>query len=422
MVKGAVVAFTGTSAPVRTQVAIIGAGPAGLSLAHMLTNQGIDALVLELRDEAYVRARVRAGVLEQTTVDTLDELGMADRLHAEALRHNGFYLRLDGQNHQLDFHADTGRHAWVYGQSEVVADLIDGLARLGRPVEFGVRDVEVADYDTDRPRVTYRDADGNHREISADFIAGCDGFHGVCRATVADRIVTAQREYPFAWLGILAHSTPLAAEGTYSAHPDGLAVHSMRGPALSRQYLQVPAGTDLGAWPDERIWAELRRRSAVDGAPELESGEIIERSLTPLRSLVSEPMRVGSLFLLGDAAHIVPPTGAKGLNLAVSDATVLSHGLGGYYVQGRTDLLDAYSDTALERIWQAQAFSWNLTSMLHRFEGAGPDGTDSGFDWPLRRARLQRLMSCDDDRRALGQVYLGLPFATPWNFERSAAA
>ncbi len=407
--------FTAESATERVQVVIIGAGPAGLSLAHMLGRQGIEAVVLERHDAQYVRSRVRAGVLEQTTVDLLGELGMADRLHREALRHNGFYLRFDGRTHQLDFHADTGRHAWVYGQAEVVADLIDGLAQAGRPVEFGAAGVEISGYDTRSPEVAFTDATGRRRRIVADFVAGCDGFHGVSRATVADAITTVSRSYPFAWLGILAHSTPVCAEGTYSVHPDGLAVHSMRGPALSRQYLQVPAGTDPGAWSDERIWAELRRRSAVDDAPPLETGEIIERSVAPLRSLVSAPMRVGALFLLGDAAHIVPPTGAKGLNLAVSDACVLSHALGGFYGEGRTDLLDGYSARALDRVWQAQAFSWNLTALLHRFDG------EDGFDWPLRRARLQRLVECDDDRRAIGHVYLGLPFPTPWRYDGAEA-
>ncbi|WP_415047088.1 4-hydroxybenzoate 3-monooxygenase [Gordonia sp. (in: high G+C Gram-positive bacteria)] len=376
----------------------------------MLLRQGIDAIVLEQRDEAYVRARVRAGVLEQTTVDVLDQLGLADRLYAEALRHDGFYLRFDRSTHKLDFHADTGRNAWVYGQAEVVADLIDDLKKRDRPVVFEAADVSVDGYLTGRPEVAYTDGEGRRRVIEADFVAGCDGFHGVCRATVADRIATAERSYPFAWLGILAHSTPVTAEGMYTAHPDGLAVHSMRGPHITRQYLQVPADTDLDAWSDERIWAELRRRSAADDWPELETGEVFEKSLAPLRSLVSEPMRVGSLFLLGDAAHIVPPTGAKGLNLAVSDACVFSHAVGGFYATGRKDLLDAYSDTALDRVWQAQAFSWNLTSMLHRFD-------DDGFDWPLRRARLQRLVDCDDDRRAIGHVYLGLPFPTAWRYE-----
>ncbi|MFT4086642.1 MAG: 4-hydroxybenzoate 3-monooxygenase [Gordonia sp. (in: high G+C Gram-positive bacteria)] len=391
----------------RTRVAIIGAGPAGLSLAHMLALQDIDAVVLERQSSEYVRKRVRAGVLEHTTVDVLDELGVADRLHREALRHDGFYLRFDRTTHHLDFHADSGRNAFVYGQAEVVADLIDALPGRGTPVIFGAQDVTVSDV-ASSPVVEYT-VDGRRETLHADFVAGCDGFHGVCRELALKHVTTMERSYPFAWLGILAHTTPVTEEGMYSAHPDGLSVHSMRGPRLSRQYIQVPAGTDLDAWPDERIWAELRRRSAADDAGELETGEIIETSLAPLRSVVTEPMRVGSMFLLGDAAHIVPPTGAKGLNLAVSDACVLSHALAAHYAEGRDDLLDAYSETALTRVWEAQSFSWNLTSVLHRF-------SDDPFEWELRRTRLRRWTTSDDERRALGAVYLGLPFPTPWRY------
>ncbi|WP_412475583.1 4-hydroxybenzoate 3-monooxygenase [Gordonia sp. LUNF6] len=392
---------------IRTRVAVIGAGPAGLSLAHMLALQGVDAVVLERSSEEHVRSRVRAGVLEQSTVDVFDQLGVSADLHREALRHKGFYLRFDRATHHLDFHADTGRNAFVYGQAKVVGDLIDALPGRAAPVIFDAEAVAVEGIGTDRPEVHFRTPNSTG-VVEADFVAGCDGFHGVARATAEPHVRTVQRVYPFAWLGILAHSTPVTEEGMYSAHPDGLSLHSMRGPQLSRQYLQVPHDTDLAHWSDERIWKELRHRSAADDADELETGEIIERSLTRLRSAVTEPMRVGSLFLLGDAAHILPPTGAKGLNLAVSDACVLSNALGGYYADRRTDLLDAYSVTALERIWQTQAFSWRLTSALHRH--------DDEFDWPLRRARLQRWVASETARRELGEVYLGLPFPTDWRY------
>ncbi|MFW0796618.1 4-hydroxybenzoate 3-monooxygenase [Gordonia sp. CPCC 205515] len=393
---------------IRCQVAIIGAGPAGLALAHMLHRQGIDSVVLERQSEAHVRARIRAGVIEQSTVDVLTELGLADRLHAEALVHDGFYIRFDRQTHHLDFHRHTGRHAFVYGQAEIVADLIDARRQTGRPMFFDAADVTVADFDTDHPVVEFTH-EGRRRRIDADFIAGCDGFHGICRESIdASRFNFMDRSYPFAWLGIMARTTPVTDEGMYCAHPDGLSVHSMRGPHLTRQYLQVPADTDLADWGDERIWAELRRRSASDDHPELETGEIIERSLAPLRSVVTDPMQQGSLFLLGDAAHIVPPTGAKGLNLAISDACVLSNALGVFYHGAGRDALDAYTATALPRIWQAQAFSWNLTTTLHRLG-------DGDFDWNLRRARLQRWANSVDEQRALGEVYLGLPFPTSWH-------
>lgn len=392
----------------RTQVAIIGAGPAGLTLAHMLAAQDIDALVLEHQTEDHVRSRVRAGVIENSTVDVLTELGVADRLHREALVHRGFYIRLDRRTHHLDFHRLTGRNAYVYGQAEIVADLIDGLRSLDRAPVFSAADVSLHDFESSTPSVEYS-VDGVRHRVVADVIAACDGFHGVGRATLAPYVETLQRTYPFAWLGILAHSTPVTEEGMYCAHPDGLSVHSMRGPRLSRQYLQVPAGTRLTEWSDDQIWGELARRSASDDHPPLETGAIIDRSLAPLRSVVTQPMQLGSLFLLGDAAHIVPPTGAKGLNLAVSDACVLSHALGAFYATGKREELDAYTARALPRIWQAQSFSWNLTSLLHRF-------TDDPFDWELRRARLQRWTSSDDEQRALGEVYLGLPFPTPWRF------
>ncbi|MEP9392829.1 4-hydroxybenzoate 3-monooxygenase [Gordonia sp. VNK1] len=393
----------------RCQVAIIGAGPAGLALGQMLALQGIDAVVLEARSEEYVRARVRAGVIENTTVDILTELGVADRLHREALVHNGFYLRFDRTTHRLDFHRFDGRHAYVYGQAEIVADLIDARKAAGLPLVFEAQDVEVDGIDSATSEITYV-VDGEPQRLVADIVAGCDGFHGVTRSYLPATVRTLERVYPFAWLGILARTTPVTEEGMYCAHPDGLSVHSMRGTHITRQYLQVPADTDLADWPDDRIWSELKRRSASDDHPELETGEIFDRSLAPLRSVVTERMQTGSLFLLGDAAHIVPPTGAKGLNLAVSDACVLSHALGLFYRTGDRSGLEAYTDTALPRIWQAQNFSWTLTSILHRF-------TDDPFDWELRRARLQRWAESDAEQHGLGEVYLGLPFPTPWRAE-----
>ncbi|AZG45712.1 4-hydroxybenzoate 3-monooxygenase [Gordonia insulae] len=392
----------------RCQVAIIGAGPAGLALAHMLHLQGIESVVLECRSEEYVRARVRAGVLEQTTVDLLTDIGVADRLHREALVHNGFYLRFDRATHHLDFHALSGRHAYVYGQAEVVADLIDARHATGRPLVFEAADVSIDGTDTDHPVVEYTGPDGARHRIDADVVAGCDGFHGVTRTMMPSSTRTLTRSYPFAWLGILARTRPVTEEGMYSVHPDGLSVHSMRGPNLSRQYLQVPADTRLEDWPDARIWAELRRRSACDDHPELETGEIIERSLAPLRSVVTDRMQSGSLYLLGDAAHIVPPTGAKGLNLAISDACALSRALGIRYRTGDDSALRAYTDTVLPRIWQAQNFSWTLTSVLHRFG-------DDPYDWELRRATLVRWTESVAQQQALGEVYLGLPFPTSWH-------
>jgi p-hydroxybenzoate 3-monooxygenase len=394
---------------VRCQVAIVGAGPAGLTLAHMLHRQGIDAIVIEHRSRDYVQARVRAGVLEQVTVDLLKEIGVGDRLSREALVHNGFYLRFDGRTHHLDFHADSGRHAYVYGQAQVVSDLIDARLDAGLPLVFDAEDVTVTDIDSARPTVSFV-SEGTHHTVEADFVAGCDGFHGVCRTLLPTAGTTHfSRTYPVAWLGILAESKPVTPEGMYSVHPEGLALHSMRGVNISRQYLQVAPDTDLRDWPDERIWKELLHRSSGDDADELETGPIIERSVAPLRATMVTPMQYRSLFLLGDAAHTVPPTGAKGLNLAVSDACVLSHALGAYYRAGDREHLESYSDTALPRTWQVQAFTATLTDVLHRL-------SDDPFEWELRRARMQQWVESPAARRALGEVYLGLPFPTPWQF------
>ncbi len=393
----------------RCQVAIVGAGPAGLALARMLHLQGIDVVVIEHRERDYVEGRVRAGVLEQVSVDLLTDLGLGARLHANALVHDGFYLRFDRATHHLDFHSRSGRHSYVYGQAEVVRDLIEAHSDAGLQLMFGARDVAVSGIETDHPEVTFCVGEQTHR-IEADFVAGCDGSQGICRRLPPPGALTRYiRQYPIAWLGILARTAPVTAEGMYCVHPEGLSVHSMRGTDITRQYLQVPVDTDIAEWSDDRIWKELLRRSESDDHPPLETGEIFDRSLALLRSEVSEPMQYGSLFLLGDAAHIVPPTGAKGLNLALSDACALSHALGGYYRTGERRLLDEYSATALPRVWQAQNFSATMTSVLHRFD-------DDPVEWQLRRARLRRWASSEAEQDALGEVYFGLPFPTPWRF------
>ncbi|GAA0811311.1 4-hydroxybenzoate 3-monooxygenase [Spirilliplanes yamanashiensis] len=383
----------------RTQVCIIGAGPAGLTLAHLLHRQGIECVVLERRSRAHVESRVRAGVLEQPTVDLFTEIGVAGRLHREGMTHHGVNLRFGGETHRIDFDALTGGKAiTVYGQQEVVKDL---LAALAPPVLFEVSDVRVADR-----RVTVVH-DGAETVVDCDVVAGCDGFHGVSRASIPAGALTAyERTHPSAWLGILARTKPAAEELIYARHDDGFALHSMRGPALTRQYLQVPAGTDLADWPDERIWAALRRR--LDD-PALEDGEIVDRGVTDLRSHVVEPMRHGNLFLVGDAAHIVPATGAKGLNLAVADAVALSYALGAYYA-GVPAELDRYSARCLDRVWRVQHFSWWMTSLLHTPDRADP------FAARLQHAELAQVVSSPAAARVLAENYVGLPHPVGWSW------
>jgi p-hydroxybenzoate 3-monooxygenase len=386
---------------VRTQVGIIGAGPAGLLLSRLLALQGIDSVVLENRSRAYVEARIRAGILEQHTVDTLTEAGVGDRLRREGLEHHGIYLQYPGTRHKLDFPALCGRTVWVYGQTEVTKDLITTQLAGGPPLLFEVSDVVPEDVDTDSPRIRFTDADGNAQVLECDAIAGTDGFHGVSRPVVQQtggRVW--ERTYPYAWLGILADVAPSTDELIYAWHPDGFALHSMRSPSVSRLYLQVSPGEQIEDWSDDRIWDNLATRFALDGW-ELSTGTITDKSVLPMRSFVSAPMRRGRLFLAGDAAHIVPPTGAKGLNLAVADVTLLAAALARLLREQRSDLVDSYSDRALARVWRCTHFSWFMTSMLHT--------SGDAFDAELQLSQLRRVCSSEAAARELAENYTGLP-------------
>jgi p-hydroxybenzoate 3-monooxygenase len=387
-----------------TQVGIVGAGPAGLLLAHLLHLQGIESVVLEARSREYVEARVRAGVLEQTTVDLLDEAGVAERLHREGLVHRGLELRFDGRGHRIDFaELTSGRAITVYGQQEVVKDLIAARLAYGGELRFEVSDVALHDLESERPRVRFSHEGAEH-ELRCDVVAGCDGFHGISRPTVPEGVLRVyEREYPFAWLGILAEVAPSSEELIYCHHDRGFALHSMRSPTVTRLYLQCAPDADIEDWPDERIWEELQTRFATaDGDFELGQGPLVEKGITPMRSFVVEPLRHGRLFLAGDAAHIVPPTGAKGLNLAAADVRVLSEALGAWYASGDESGLDAYSDTCLRRVWRVQHFSWWMTSMLHRFPGDDP------FEPQLQRSQLHYVVSSRAAATTLAENYVGL--------------
>ena len=390
---------------VRTQVGIIGAGPAGLLLSRLLTLQGIDNVVLENRSRDYVEARIRAGILEQHTVDTLTAAGIGDRLQLEGLEHHGIYLQFPGTRHKLDFRELCGRSVWVYGQTEVTKDLIKAQLDGGPPLLFEVSGVAPEDVDTDSPRVRFTDAEGNAQVLECAAIAGTDGFHGVSRPLVVDgsRGRTWERAYPHAWLGILADAAPSTDELIYAWHPEGFALYSMRSPHVSRLYLQVDPSEKIEDWSDDRIWENLSRRFAHEGWA-VSTGPITEKSVLPMRSFVSAPMRRGRLFLAGDAAHIVPPTGAKGLNLAVADVTLLASALVRLLRDNQADLADTYSDRALARVWRSTHFSWWMTSMLHS------SGND--FDAELQLSQLRRLCSSEAAARELAENYTGLPLDT----------
>ncbi|CCH90489.1 P-hydroxybenzoate hydroxylase [Modestobacter italicus] len=385
----------------RTQVGIIGAGPAGLLLSRLLQLQGIDTVVLENRSREYVEARIRAGILEQHTVSTLIDAGVGDRLQREGLPHDGVHLQYPGTRHHLDFAELCGRKVWLYGQSEVVKDLIAAQLDDGPPLLFDVSDVVPEDVDGDSPRIRFTDADGTPQVLECDAIAGTDGFHGVSRPVVtAAGGRTWERTYPYAWLGILADVAPSSDELVYAWHPEGFALLSMRSPSVSRLYLQVDPTEKIEDWSDDRIWDGLSTRFALDGW-ELQTGPVTEKSILPMRSFVSAPMRRGRLFLAGDAAHIVPPTGAKGLNLAVADVTLLAEALVRLLADERTDLVDSYSDRALARVWRCTHFSWWMTSMFHR---SGDD-----FDAELQLSQLRRVCGSETAARELAENYTGLP-------------
>lgn len=388
----------------RIQVAIIGAGPAGLLLAHLLHLQGIRSTVLEIHSRKYVEERIRAGVLEQGTVDLLVESGVGGRLRREGLVHHGIALHFGGRRHRIDFSALTGGRAiTVYAQHEVVKDLVAARLAAGGETLFEVQNVSVRDFDASTPRVRYH-KDGREHDIACDFIAGCDGFHGVCRPAIpASALTVYEKEFPFGWLGILSESPPPSEELIYAHHERGFALFSMRAADVSRLYLQCGPDEDLAQWPVERIWSELRARLG-SGGPALREGPVLQKGVTGMRSFVVEPMQYRRLFLAGDAAHIVPPTGAKGLNLAVADVRALARALAAYYAGGRTDLLDRYSTTCLNRVWRAQRFSWWMTSLLHRLPDEGP------LRSRLQLAELDYIASSRVASTALAENYVGLPF------------
>ena len=380
----------------------MGAGPAGLVLSHLLHLQGIDSVVLENRSRQYCEERIRAGVLEWGTVDLLVQMGVGDRLKREGLVHHGIELRFGGRGHRIDFKDLTGRAITVYGQHEVVKDLIKARLDAKGQILFEVDAVSVHDFDTTSPRIRYTKANEAH-EIRCDFIAGCDGFHGICRTSVpAGALTVYERIYPFGWLGILAEAAPSSEELIYAYHDRGFALHSMRSPRITRLYLQCSPDEDLALWPDDRIWTELQTRLAGDSDWQLTEGPILQKGVTGMRSFVVEPMQYRRMFLAGDAAHIVPPTGAKGLNLAVADVRVLARALEDFYASGRTDLLDQYSAGCLRRVWRVQRFSWWMTSMLHRHEG-------NPFDERRQLAELDYVISSRAASQSLAENYVGLP-------------
>jgi p-hydroxybenzoate 3-monooxygenase len=392
----------------RTQIGIVGAGPAGLMLAHLLHRAGVESVVVENRSRQYVQERVRAGVLEQGTVDLMNETGVGERLGREGLVHCGLELRFGRHGHRRGYRIDLfaltgGKAITIYGQNKVVEDLTDARLAAGGRIFFAAEDVSVHGLDSSAPSIRFR-SDGEANELQCDFIAGCDGFHGVCRPSVPAGVLTEfERVYPFAWLGMLAEVEPSSEELIYSRHERGFALHSMRSPELTRLYLQVARDEEIGNWPDERIWDELERRFETRDGFSLKRGPIVQKGITPMHSFVIEPMQYGRLMLAGDAAHIVPPTGAKGLNLAIADVRVLARAFSDFYTSGSRAGLASYSETCLRRVWKVQRFSWWMTSMLHRFED------ENAFDQRRQLAELEYVVSSRAASQSLAENYVGLP-------------
>ncbi|HEY0395473.1 MAG TPA: 4-hydroxybenzoate 3-monooxygenase [Candidatus Elarobacter sp.] len=388
----------------RTQVGIVGAGPAGLVLALLLRRRGIESVVLEARSRAYCEQRIRAGVLEHGTVELLAANGAGERMRREGLVHGGIYLRFGGRSRHVDFPALTGKTITVYGQHEVVKDLIAAHLAANAALHFEVAGVALDGLETDRPVLRYRDAAGDAHQLACDAVAGCDGFHGIARDAIPAGLLTAyERVYPFAWLGILSESPPVAHELIYTHHARGFALFSQRSPKIQRMYLQCAPDEDLAAWPDARIWDELHRRLAGDDAPNLVEGPLLQKGVTAMRSFVVEPMQYRRLFLAGDAAHIVPPTGAKGMNLAIADVAVLAEALAAFYRGEGTSALDGYSARCLQRVWRAERFSWWMTQMLHR------SPNDDAFGERLQLAELDYVTSSHAASQSLAENYVGLP-------------
>jgi p-hydroxybenzoate 3-monooxygenase len=388
----------------RTQVAIVGAGPAGLLLGQLLHNHGIANVILERRSGEYVLSRVRAGLIEAGTVALLDRAGVGARLHHEGLVHDGIEISFGGGRHRVDFRKLAGKAVTVYGQTEITRDLMAARETAGELSLYEAEAIGLYDIASERPRIRYR-KNGAEAELECDFIAGCDGFHGICRQMMPQNAVRIyERGYPFGWLGILSETPPVSRELIYASHERGFALCSMRSPTRSRLYIQCPLEDDIADWPDERFWEELKARLDPAAAAAIVTGPSVEKSITPLRSFVAEPMRFGRLLLAGDAAHIVPPTGAKGLNLAASDVYYLWHAFAEFYHGGSTAALDAYSDRALARVWQAERFSWWMTRLLHRFPEM------SAFEVRLQRAELDYLSRSSAAQAALAENYVGLPY------------
>jgi len=384
-----------------TQVGIVGAGPAGLMLALLLRRAGIESVVIEDRSRDYIEQRVRAGLIEQWVHDLLIEIGVGSRLLQQGMFHDGIYLAAEGQLHHIDFRKLVGKGVTIYEQKEVVKDLVAELLGDGGTILFETSDVSVDDLTTDQPVIRFTHQ-GRQHELTCDFIGGCDGFHGVCRPSIPPGVLTVfERGYPFGWLGILAEAPPPKNELIYAFHERGFALFSMRSPTLSRLYLQCAPDEDLEQWPDEKVWEELRAR--LDGACELPQGKIVLKSVTPMRSFVVEPMQHGRLFLAGDAAHIQPPTGAKGMNLAFADVLYLSRAISDYYGKRRMDGLDGYSKTCLDRVWKAQRFSWFMTQLLHRFPN------ETAFDRRRQRTEIEYIAGSTAASTALAENYAGLP-------------